>query len=301
MLKIEGLTAFVTVAEAGSISEAARRLRLSKSVVSERLAEMEKTLGATLLRRTTRKLTLTEDGTVFLERATRIVREVREAAADLAERRGTLAGPLRIAAPVTFGRMHLGPALYPFLADHPEIELTLDLDDRRVDAASDGYDAIIRHGLIADSRLVAWPLARSRRLLVASPDYLARYGLPASPYDLENHRGIFYTNRGVADWRFQGPEGALIVRGKLVLGINNGDVSRDAAIAGLGIALLPAFIVGPSVNKGLLVEIDVGCRPEPEFVFMAHPEGRNPSAKLRAIADHLKKTFGDPPYWNPVG
>ncbi|MFT4185333.1 MAG: LysR family transcriptional regulator [Rhizobium sp.] len=301
MLKIEGITAFVTVAEAGSISEAARRLRLSKSVVSERLAEMERTLGAVLLHRTTRKLTLTEDGAAFLERARRIVHEVREAAADLAERRGALAGPLRIAAPVTFGRMHLGPALYPFLVDHPEIELTLDLDDRRVDAASDGYDAIIRHGVIADSRLVAWKLARSRRLLVASPDYLRRNGTPASLSELENHRGIFYTNRGVADWRFEGPEGAVLVRGKLALGINNGDVSRDAAIAGLGIALLPAFIAGPSVNEGLLVEIDVGYRPEAEFVFMAHPEGRNPSAKLRAIADHLRKAFGDPPYWDVAG
>ncbi|MBB3612198.1 LysR family transcriptional regulator [Rhizobium sp. BK602] len=301
MLRIEGITAFVTVAEAGSISEAARRLRLSKSVVSERLAEMERTLGATLLHRTTRKLTLTEDGAAFLERARRIVHEVREAAADLAERRGTLAGPLRIAAPVTFGRMHLGPALYPFLADHPEIELTLDLDDRRVDAASDGYDAIIRHGVIADSRLVAWKLARSRRLLVASPDYLRRNGMPTSLSDLEDHRGIFYTNRGIADWRFEGPEGAVLVRGRLALGINNGDVSRDAAIAGLGIALLPAFIAGPSVNQGLLVEIDVGYRPEAEFVFMAHPEGRNPSAKLRAIADHLRKAFGDPPYWDVAG
>lgn len=301
MLRIEGITAFVTVAEAGSISEAARRLRLSKSVVSERLAEMERTLGATLLHRTTRKLTLTEDGAAFLERAQRIVHEVREAAADLAERRGTLAGPLRIAAPVTFGRMHLGPALYPFLADHPEIELTLDLDDRRVDAASDGYDAIIRHGVIADSRLVAWKLARSRRLLVASPDYLCRNGMPTSLSELEDHRGIFYTNRGIADWRFEGPEGAVLVRGRLALGINNGDVSRDAAIAGLGIALLPAFIAGPSVNQGLLVEIDVGYRPEAEFVFMAHPEGRNPSAKLRAIADHLRKAFGDPPYWDVAG
>ena len=191
MLKIDGIVTFVTVAEAGSISEAARRLRLSKSVVSERLSEMEKALGATLLHRTTRKLTLTEDGAAFLQRATRIAQEVREAAADLAERRGTLIGPLRIAAPVTFGRLHLGPALYPFLAEHPEIELTLDLDDRRVDAASDGYDAIIRHGLIADSRLVAWNLARSRRLLVASPDYLSRHGKPASLSDLEDHRGIF--------------------------------------------------------------------------------------------------------------
>ncbi|MFS8046789.1 LysR family transcriptional regulator [Rhizobium sp. BR 314] len=297
MLKIDGIVTFVTVAEAGSISEAARRLRLSKSVVSERLSEMEKALGATLLHRTTRKLTLTEDGAAFLQRATRIAQEVREAAADLAERRGTLMGPLRIAAPVTFGRMHLGPALYPFLAEHPEIELTLDLDDRRVDAASDGYDAIIRHGLIADSRLVAWKLARSRRLLVASSDYLGRHGNPTSLSELEDHRGIFYTNRGVADWRFQGLDGAVVIRGKLALGVNNGDVLHDAALAGLGIALLPAFIAGPSVREGRLVEIDVGYRPEPEFIFMAHPEGRNPSTKLRAIADHLKKAFGEPPYW----
>ncbi len=297
MLKIDGIVAFVAVAEAGSISEAARRLRLSKSVVSERLSDMEKALGATLLHRTTRKLTLTEDGAAFLERAIRIAQEVREAAADLAERRGTLMGPLRIAAPVTFGRMHLGPALYPFLADHPEIELTLDLDDRRVDAASDGYDAIIRHGLIADSRLVAWKLARSRRFLVASSDYLSRHGVPASLSDLESHRGIFYTNRGVADWRFEGPDGAVVVRGKLALGVNNGDILHDAAMAGLGIALLPAFIAGPSIREGRLVVIDVGYRPQQEFIFMAHPEGRNPSAKLRAIADHLKKAFGDPPYW----
>ncbi|NEI57639.1 LysR family transcriptional regulator [Rhizobium leguminosarum] len=301
MIRIEGIAAFVAVVEAGSVSEAARRLRLSKSVVSERLAELEKSLGGILLHRTTRKLTLTEDGTVFLERAARIVREIEEAAADMAERRGTLSGPIRIAAPVTFGRMHLGPALYPFLAEHPEIELTLDIDDRRVDAASDGYDAIIRNGPIADSRLVAWKLAHSRRLLCASPDYLARQGIPSSLADLNSHRGIFYTNRGVADWRFQTFDGAIVVRAKLALGINNGDMLRDAAIAGLGIALLPAFIAGPAIREGRLAEIDVGHKPEAEFIYMAHPEGRNPSAKLRAIADHLKKSFGDPPYWDPVG
>ncbi|MCW1409593.1 LysR family transcriptional regulator [Rhizobium sp. 1AS11] len=301
MIRIEGIAAFVAVVEAGSVSEAARRLRLSKSVVSERLAELEKSLGGILLHRTTRKLTLTEDGTVFLGRAARIVREIEEAAADMAERRGTLSGPIRIAAPVTFGRMHLGPALYPFLAEHPEIELTLDIDDRRVDAASDGYDAIIRNGPIADSRLVAWKLAHSRRLLCASPDYLARQGIPSSLADLNSHRGIFYTNRGVADWRFQTFDGAIVVRAKLALGINNGDMLRDAAIAGLGIALLPAFIAGPAIREGRLAEIDVGHRPEAEFIYMAHPEGRNPSAKLRAIADHLKKSFGDPPYWDPVG
>ncbi|MBD9451626.1 MULTISPECIES: LysR family transcriptional regulator [Rhizobium] len=301
MIRVEGITAFVAIVESGSVSEAARRLRLSKSVVSERLAELEKSLGGVLLHRTTRKLTLTEDGTAFLERATRIVQEIEEATAEMAVRRGTLSGPLRIAAPVTFGRMHLGPALYPFLAAHPEIRLVLDIDDRRVDVSSEGYDAVVRHGPIVDSRLVVWKLSRSRRLLVASPDYLSRHGVPKTLADLDGHKGIFYTNRGVADWRFQTPDGAIVVRASQAVGMNNGDMIRDAAAAGLGIALLPAFIAGPAISVGQLQEIDVGYRPEAEFIYMAHPEGRNPSAKLRAVADHLRKTFGDPPYWDPAG
>src|ERR1700754_4389112 len=154
MVKLDEIATFVAVAEAGSISEAARQMRLSKSVVSERLAGIERGLGTPLLHRTTRKLSLTEDGAAFLERATRIVRDVEEAVADMAERRGSLTGPLRISAPVTFGRMHLGPALFPFLARHPKLEMTLELDDRRVDAASAGFDAVIRHGRMIDSRLV---------------------------------------------------------------------------------------------------------------------------------------------------
>ncbi len=298
MIRIEGIAAFVAIVEGGSISEAARRLRLSKSVVSERLAELERTLRTTLLRRTTRTLTITEDGAAFLERARRIMAELADATAEISERRGTLAGPVRIAAPVTFGRMHLGPALYPFLTRHPDMELTLDIDDRRVDILAGGYDAIIRHGPIVDSRLVAWTLAPSRRLLVAASGYLAAHGRPRTLADLGDHRGIFYTFRGVADWRFEGAEGAVIVRARQALVMNNGDMIRDAAISGLGIALLPSFIVGQAIRDGRLVEIDVGHRPETEFIYMAHPEGRNPSRKLRAIADHLRQAFGDPPYWD---
>src|SRR6201996_8686850 len=200
MLKIDEIATFVAVAEAGSISEAARPMRLSTPVVSERLAQIEASLGTSLLHRTTRKVSLTEDGAAFLERATRILRDVDDAVADLAERRGSLSGPLRISAPVTFGRMHLGPALYPFLARHPKLELTLELDDRRVDVASGGFDAVIRHGALGDSRLVVWRITTSRRVLVASADYLERAGTPASLDDLRTHRGIFYTNRGVDDW-----------------------------------------------------------------------------------------------------
>ncbi|MCR0983093.1 LysR family transcriptional regulator [Roseomonas populi] len=297
-MKLEGLSTFVAVAEAGSISAGARRLGLSKSVVSDRLAELERSLGAPLLHRSTRKLTLTEDGTSFLESAAQITRDVEAAAVMVAERRGMLRGPLRISAPVTFGRMHLGPALYGFLGRHPGVELTLDLDDRRVDAAADGYDAVVRHGPIADSRLTVWRLAPSRRILVASPDYLERHGVPASVPALEKHRGIFYTNRSHLDWRFVGPDGPRIVRGRLALRVNNGDVMRDAALAGLGIALLPTFIANADVKAGTLRVIDLGADTEAEFIYVAHPEGRRASAKLRAMVDEIKAAFGDPPYWD---
>jgi DNA-binding transcriptional LysR family regulator len=296
-VKLDGIEAFVATVEAGSISEAARKLRLAKSVVSERLAELERSLGVKLLQRTTRKLSLTEDGSAFHERAARIVREATEAASDLAERRGMLSGPLRLSAPVTFGRMHLGPALYRFLTAHPQIRLTLDLDDRRVDAAADGYDAVVRHGAIEDSRLMVWRLAPSRRVLVGAPDYLSRRGTPRTIGDLEAHDGLFYANRGVSDWRFASSDGAVIVRAVAKLYINNGDMLHDAAVAGLGIALLPMFLTGQSIREGKLIVVDVGVRPEEESIFIAHPAGRRPSAKLRALGQHLQAAFGAPPYW----
>lgn len=297
MLKLEAISGFVAIAEAGSISAAARRLHLSKSVLSERLAALERQLGAPLFQRSTRKLSLTEDGAAFLERAAAIVREVEAATAEMGERRGRLTGPMRISAPVTFGRMHLGPALYPFLVQHPDIQLTLELDDRRVDAAADGFDAVVRHGVIADSRLVAWPLAHSQRLLVASPAYLAQHGTPRVFADLAAHRAIYYMNRGVADWRFPGASEDASARPAAALRVNNGDVMRDAALAGLGMALLPSFIVGSELAARALVAVDVGVAAAPESIYMAHPEGRRASTKLRALADSLRASFGDPPYW----
>jgi len=298
MIRIEGIAAFVATVEHGSISGAARQLRLSKSVVSERLAELERSLGSALLHRTTRRLSLTEDGSAFLPRAQRITRDIAEAAADIAERRGTLSGPLRIAAPVTFGHMHLGPALYPFLKAHPEIRLTLDLDDRRIDVASSGHDAIIRQGVIDDTRLIVWKLAKSRRILVASATYLAEHGTPQSFGDLRDHRGIFYTNRGVADWHFRTKDGPVRIKVEQALGVNNGDMIRDAVAAGLGIAMLPAFIAGPAIKAGKLVAIPLAVAPDEEWIYMAHAQGRNPSAKLRGLRDHLTEAFGDPPHWD---
>src|SRR5579863_3531213 len=197
MLKLDSLLSFVTTAEAGSISEAARRLQISKSVASERLAELERSVGATLIHRSTRKLVLTEDGSALLERARRILREVSAATAEVSERRGELVGPLRISAPVSFGILHLAAALNSFLRENPRIELSVDLDDRFV-GATDGFDAIIRHGPLPDNGLIVKRFAPSRRMLVASPDYLKKNGTPRSIADLEQHRGIIYSNRGAS-------------------------------------------------------------------------------------------------------
>lgn len=298
MLKLDGIASFVAIAEAGSISAAARRLHLSKSVVSERLAELERQLGAPLFHRTTRKLSPTEDGLGFLERALRILREVDEAAAEMTERRGQLTGPMRLSAPVTFGRMHLGPALYPFLAQHPGISLTLELDDRRVDASAEGFDAVLRHGVVADSRLVAWILAPSRRFLVASPAYLERHGRPRALADLAQHRAIHYMNRGIGDWRFLDARADEFVRPRVALRVNNGDMMRDAALAGLGLALMPSFIVGTELKSGALEVVDIGREIEQESLYLAHPEGRRASTKLRELANCLREAFGDPPYWD---
>ncbi|MCS0502348.1 LysR family transcriptional regulator [Ancylobacter mangrovi] len=297
-MKLDGIAAFVAIAEAGSISEAARRLRLSKSVVSERLAGLERSLGASLVHRSTRKLSLTDDGAAFLARATGAMRQLDAAVADLAESRSTLSGPLRISAPVAFAHLHLGPALYPFLLRHPEVELTLDLDDRRIEVQAESYDGVVRHGPLTDSRLIAWPLARSRRVLVASPGYLERYGAPRNLDELDGHRGVFYTHRGIADWRFVTPQGVVNVRARPGLRVNNGELMRDAAAAGIGIALLPMFIAGPAVRAGTLRVVDVGAETEAEFIYVAHAEARRPSAKLRAFAECLRQAFGDPPYWD---
>jgi len=277
---------------------AAARLSISKSVVSERLLELERTLGARLVERTTRRLALTEEGNVFYERARGILRDVEGAATELAQLRGKLTGPLRISAPVSFGTLHLGRALFGFLAQHPEIELTLELDDRFVNMAEEGYDAVIRHGPVDDRRVIAKRLALSRRLLVASPDYLKRAGKPTSLPDLELHRGIVYSARGAGDWRFRSGRKFVTVRPAVALRVNNGLLMRDAAIAGLGIAFLPTFLLDVPVRERTLRVLDVGAEGEGATVHIAYPEHLRASGKIRALTAWLKEAFCEPAYWD---
>jgi DNA-binding transcriptional LysR family regulator len=298
MLKLESIAAFSAIAEAGSITGAARRLALSKSVVSERLTELERVVGSKLVRRTTRSLSLTDDGNAFYARAKQIMRDVENAASELTERRGTLTGSLRISAPVSFGTLHLGQALFGFLARHPGIELTLELEDRFVDILGDGYDAIVRHGPVDDDRIIVKRLSASRRVLVASADYLKRSGNPASLQDLGQHRGIIYGNRGAADWRFRVGRKWVIARPQVALRVNNGLLMRDAAVAGLGIALLATFLLETPLKKRTLKVLDVGAEAEGATIYIAYPEHLRSSAKIRALTASLQQSFGDPPYWD---
>lgn len=297
-MKLEGLAAFVAIADTGSISAAARRTHVSTSVISERLMKLEQHVGVALVQRTTRKLTLTEEGARFQSRAAGILRDVEAATAELAEHRGGLAGPLRLSAPLSFGMLHLGPALNEFLLEHPRVQLSLELDDRFVDVTGDGYDAVVRIGQVADNRLVAHALAPSRRILVASTAYLQQRGRPDSVEALRNHLAINYTNRGADDWRFVSGGERLVVRVPPRLRVNNGDLMRGAAEAGMGVALLPTFLAGDSVRAGRLEILDVGAEAEIDTVHIVYPKRRSLPPKATSLIAALKIRFGNPPYWD---
>jgi len=197
---------------------------------------------------------------------------------------------------VSFGILHLAPALNSFLTQNPRIELSVDLDDRFVGAA-DGFDAIIRHGPLLDDGWIARRFAPGRRILVASPDYLKTNGTPRSVGDLGQHRGIIYSNRGASDWRFRQAGRWSVVRPRTIMRVNNGIMMRAAALAGLGVALLTTFIAYEFVQSGKLRLLDIGAEAESATIFIAYPNDRRVSAKVLALIAHLRAAFGTPPYW----
>jgi DNA-binding transcriptional LysR family regulator len=186
--------------------------------------------------------------------------------------------------------------LSSFLRENPRVELSVDLDDRFV-GALDGFDAIIRHGPPPESGWLAKRIAPSRRRLVASPDYLKTHGTPKNIADLEEHRGIIYANRGASDWRFRQAGRWTVVRPGTIMRVNNGIIMRDAALEGLGIALLPTFIFYDLAKSGKLQLLEIGGEAEPATIFIAYPNYRRVSAKVVALIRHLRAAFGTPPYW----
>ncbi len=217
--------------------------------------------------------------------------------AEIAERESALAGPLRLSAPVSFGTLHLGPALYPFLLAHPRIELTLELDDRFVDAAADGFDAVLRHGPVHDTRLTppgTWPPAAG--CWWPRPPIWRRTGRPANLTDLGRHRAVLYSNRD-SDWRFRGEPDAVVVRPQAAVRVNNGLMMRGAALAGVGITLLPTSWCTRNWRPARWRWWTWGWRRGgPKSTWPIRARGA-PGAKVRALADHLRRAFGTPPYW----
>lgn len=304
MSLLEDMMAFVHVAEAESFSGAARRLGFAKSIVSRRIGALESRLGASLFHRTTRRLSLTEIGHAYYERARRILSDIAEADEIASQLHTELRGMLRVAAPMSFGVRHLSSAVTDFLTSHPGVEIELDLNDRRVDLVSEGYDLAVRIGKLPDSSLIARTLAPCRHVVCASPAYLQNRGIPQTPDDLigEAHDCLVYSNRTVNEqWRFMsnGEWRAIPVRTKR-LGVNSGEVLRQAAIAGLGLVALPSFIVGDDLREGGLCSVLGGYPLEHPSIHAIWSSNGQLSAKVRAFVDFLTARFGPIPYWDDV-
>lgn len=301
MDRLAALEAFAKVAETQSFSEAARRLRSSKSAVSRHVAALEAGLGARLFHRTTRSLTLTEAGRDYFARASRILADLDEADASVTQLQAAPRGRLRVNAPMSFGFLHLAPALGDFLARYPEVELDVNLTDRFVDLVDEGVDVAVRIGSLTDSSLVARRLAGIRRVLCASPDYLERRGVPKTPDDLKGHDCLSNTNITITrEWRFIHPDGKpwpIEVRGRMTA--NSGDLLRVAALHGHGFVHLPTFIVGGDLRAGTLVSVLDPYIAQDLTLNAVYPTARHLSPKVRAFVDFLAERFGgDKPYWD---
>lgn len=302
MDRLAALEAFVKVAETQSFSEAARRLRASKSVVSRQIAALEAELGARLFQRTTRSMTLTEAGRGYFERASRILADLEDANLSVSQLQATPRGQLRVNAPMSFGLLHLAPALPDFLERYPEVDVDLTMNDRFVDLIDEGFDLAVRAGKLEDSSLVARKLAPVRRVVCASPDYLKARGTPQTPDDLARHDCLCYSNLSMAhDWRFvteKGEPWPVDVRGRL--NVNNGDALKIAALRGLGFVNLPTFIVGSELQAGTLVTVLDKYIPQDATLSAVYPHSRHLSPKVRAFVDFLAERFGPRPYWDLV-
>jgi len=288
--------AFVRVAETGSFARAAERMGLSKPVLSRRVARLEQQLGARLLTRTARGAQPTDIGQAYHARAANILAELEAAQEVVAEAVTQVAGPIRLTAPLSFGIRHLAPALSEFAAAHPKVELDIVLEDKTVDLAEGGYDLAVRIGQLKDSALIARRIAPMRRVIVASPAYLARKGRPETPADLADHDVLLYA---YDQWRFRLNGHWETVRVSPVLRSNNGDMLLAAVTAGLGIAMLPTFIAGPALETGAVEPLLLDYPLDEGALHAVMPPGRATTARVRALVDFLVARFGPEPSWDP--
>jgi DNA-binding transcriptional LysR family regulator len=299
MDKLEAMNAFAKVVAAGSYAEAARRLGLTRSAVSKAVMELEQLLGARLLDRTTRRVTPTEAGLAYYERAAAILADVEETEIQISRLHDEPRGVLKINAPMSFGIMYLGEAVAEFMTRYPELRIELVLNDRFINPLEEGVDVTVRIGALADSSLIARRLAPARLALVASPEYLARAGQPETPPELRDHRCLAYGHMAaVHRWHLMQGSEVVTVQITSALCSNNGEVLRTAALAGNGIAILPTFLVGPDIAAGKLVQV-LPDNPPAEFgIYALYTPNRYLAAKTRVFIDFLVARFGEEPAWD---
>lgn len=300
MGRLENMDTFIRVVEAGSISAAAGRLGVVKSVVSRRLKELEEHLGVELFHRTTRRMNLTNTGRAFYHQCVRILEDVLETELATSEAHGTLKGNLKVALPSSFGVMHIGPAINEFLLLHPLIEFDLDFNDRQVDLMQEGFDLAIRIASLPDSSLIARRLASIQHVLCASPDYIEKHGVPQSPVDLSNHQCLVYSLlHDYKTWTFtdkNNQEGKITITPHIKA--SAGEFLRDAAVNGQGIVFLPTFIVYKEIEYGKLLPLLTEYTPWQIDAYAIYPQTRHLSQRVRAFVDFLVRRFEGIPYWD---
>jgi DNA-binding transcriptional LysR family regulator len=289
------MEAFVWVMETGSFSSAARQLQVGQPAVSKMIAQLEDRLGVRLLLRSTHGLTPTEAGQSFYERAKRSLEEADEA--DLAARgaAATLAGRLRISAAVTFATLHIMPKLPILLAEHPELDVEVVLDDRNIDLVDERIDVALRMGTLTDPTLTARRIGRCRRLVLGSPGYLARAGEPSTPEDLVAHESVIYAQGGGGSvWTFRrgGAETSVTVKGRVRVTAAEG--VRAAVLAGLGLAIASEWMFGPELRNGTVRPVLQDWELPPLDLWAVFPTGRRASAKARAFVSFIQSHLSTP-------
>ncbi|MFM0698282.1 LysR family transcriptional regulator [Paraburkholderia sediminicola] len=291
-LNSDEIQAFLLAVEWRSITEAARRLNLSKSVVSKRVSDLERDIGVRLLMRSTRNVLPTDAGLTLYEIASESMRRLADAVDMISEQSNGLCGELRITAPVSLTSLWLGEVITRFAAAHPRLHVLLELDDRLINIEAERFDVAIRVARLADSSLIARRIGVSERVIVASPDYVEKHGVPDSLDGIITHRCLCYSNVPASQtWSFPALEPRSKPRTlapRSVFASNNGEALRDAAVRGLGLAILPTFIAARELIDGRLVRVLPDEHPEDDMIYAVYPRSPFTSHKLRAFIEHVK-------------
>jgi DNA-binding transcriptional LysR family regulator len=299
MDRFKELTTFVEVAQRGSLSAAAREEGITPAMVGRRIDQLEERLGVKLFKRSTRKVTLTPEGSTFYEDCHRLLDELRSAEDALSVGAKSASGRLIVTAPTSFGRRHIAPHLAAFIAEHPNLQITLHLSERLVDLKNERFDLAIRIADMKSADLIAARLAPNHRVVCGSPSYFKRAGKPKTLAELAKHNCLVTsTEDGVADsWHFQdkGRELSIKVAGNLMC--NDGEVLTRWAISGEGLAWRSAWEVSEEIKRGRLVSVLDEFAFPGNNIYAVYPERRLLPAKVKFFIEFLRKTFGDPPYW----